>query len=83
MNRVRLTPLLEAATDHPLRLGQVVAIGDLARRLDDLGLRTGGRISILVHRRDGGVVIRSGTARLAVSADVARKLLVTDEEGEA
>lgn len=82
MTSIRPVPLSEAVPGQPFQLAQIVAVGGLARRLNDVGLRTGERVNILLRRDDGGMVISCGTARLAISSDVARRLLVIECKGD-
>jgi ferrous iron transport protein A len=63
---------------------QIAGGGELRRRLSGLGLRVGTRIRI-EHRRGSGLVVASGSVRVALGGGIVDKLVVTpadpDEAG--
>lgn len=64
-----------AAEGQPLQIVSLRAGRNLDRRLADLGLNIGSRISV-VQRQGGGLVIARDAVRVAVGAGMAMKIFV-------
>jgi len=75
VERRELAPLWKAPVGVPLRIEAVHADKATEKRLLSMGMPIGTQVEIL-HRRGGAVVLAVGGARLAVGADMARRILV-------
>lgn len=64
-----------AAEDQPLRIVSLLAGRNLDRRLTDLGLNIGSKVSI-VQRQGGGLIVARDNARVAIGVGTAMKILV-------
>ncbi|NBC48816.1 MAG: ferrous iron transport protein A [Gammaproteobacteria bacterium] len=75
-NPVKLTEL-PAGTSA--MVSQIAGGRELRRKLRGLGIRLGSRIRI-EHRRGSGLVVSSGSVRVALGGGIVDKLLVTPVE---
>lgn len=78
---MRSIPMSKAGTGD-FRVAGVLLPSDQVTRLNDLGLRPGGTVTVLQNRGDAGAVIGCGDARLALDAATAARILLAPVEGE-
>jgi len=71
-----LVNLAELPVGASATISQIAGGGELRRRLSGLGLRVGTRIRI-EHRRGSGMVVASGSVRVALGGGIVDKLVVT------
>ncbi len=67
--------LAMATEGQPLRIVSLRAGRNMDRRLADLGLNIGSKISV-VQRQGGGLIVARDASRVAVGAGMAMKILV-------
>jgi ferrous iron transport protein A len=64
-----------AAEGQPVRVVSLRAGRNLDRRLADMGLNMGSKVSV-VQRQGGGLIVARSAARIAVGVGMAMKILV-------
>ena len=75
--------LLSEAQPGPYRIAAIVAPGDLAKKLSDLGLHVGDTIEVISNQGANGLVVGRGDARLALDQATAAVVRVLPHVGGA
>lgn len=72
-------PIVIAPLNVPLRIVKIVASDDVKKHLESLGLTVNGEIALL-SSSGGSVVCRIKDGKMALDADLSKKIFVTEKE---
>lgn len=68
-------PLVSAPMNREMKITKVFLQGDVKRHLENLGILSGERISVL-RSLGGNLIVKIKDGRVALDCDVARKIFV-------
>ncbi|MCH4033258.1 MAG: ferrous iron transport protein A [Lachnospiraceae bacterium] len=72
-----MLPLSMAKTGEQVMVARIGGNPDVKKHLEDLGFVTGAGVKIVSAPGDGNVIVMVKDARLAITAEMAKKVMIT------